>query len=91
MGSATQSAPIYSVALSWQPTPKLSFGIASSKSVGAPTNILSNVEFSTAKSVTATYVFSPKTSLQLGVSQTMSSGGTTSNSALPSIAGGGRD
>ena len=89
MGSATQSAPIYSVALSWQPTPKLSFGIASSESVGAPTNILSNVEFSTAKSVTATYAFSPKTSLQLGISQTMSSGGTTSNSALPSIASGG--
>ena len=86
MGSPIQSTPIYSVALNWQPTPKLSFGIASSQLVGAPTNILSNVELSTAKSVTATYVFSPKTSLQLGVSQTMSSAGGTSNGALPSIA-----
>ena len=89
MGSPTQSTPIYSVALNWQPTPKLSFGIASSQLVGAPTNILSNVELSTAKSVTATYVFSPKTSLQLGISQTMSSGGGTSNGALPSIASNG--
>jgi hypothetical protein len=85
-GSPTQSTPIYSVALNWQPTPKLSFGIASSKLAGAPTNILSNFELETAQSVTATYGFSPKTSLQLGISQTMSSGGITSNGALPSIA-----
>ena len=86
MGSPTQSTPIYSVALNWQPTPKLSFGIASSESVGAPTNILSNVELETAKSVTATYVFSAKTSLELGISQALYSGGIASNGALPSIA-----
>jgi hypothetical protein len=86
MVSPAQSTPIYSASLLWQVAPKLSFGIATSRSVGAPTSTLSNLELETAQSVTATYAFSPKTSLQLGVSRTMSSGGITSNGAVPSIA-----
>jgi hypothetical protein len=71
-----QTIPIYSASLSWQATPKLSFGLASSRTAGAPTSVVANAQTSEAQSFTASYSFSPKISLTAGiaVSQSESAG-----------------
>jgi hypothetical protein len=83
--STTQDVPIYLASLLWQPTPKLSFGVSSSKSVGAPTSILSNAEITTTQSATTSYLFSPKISLQLGVAYSTGSAGAVTTLAQPSV------
>jgi len=85
VASTTQDVPIYLASLLWQPTPKLSFGVSSSKSVGAPTSILSNAQITTTQSATTSYLFSPKISLQLGVAYSTGSAGAVSTLALPSV------
>ena len=83
--STTETVPIYLASLLWQPTPKLSFGVSSSRSVGAPTSTLSNAEITTTQSATTSYLFSPKISLQLGVAYSKISTGAESTLALPSV------
>ena len=66
-GAADLSVPIYSASLLWQATPKLSFGLASGRTAGAPTNVIANAQTSETQSLTASYQFSPKISLATGI------------------------
>lgn len=65
-----QSSPIYSVSMTWQATPKLSFSIAGSQSVGAPANVLSNFQFTKTLNGTLNYQATPRIGMQAGIART---------------------
>ena len=67
--------PVYSISVLWQASPKVSFGAASGRSVGAPTSVIANAQISDTQSVSVQYSFSPKISVQAGVGRSESSGG----------------
>jgi len=69
--SSTQRVPFYSASALWTATPKLTFGAAMGRSVGAPTSLLANAQISDTRSVTVNYLFSPKLSFQLGLAQSV--------------------
>ena len=78
VSTSTQSVPVYSASLLWNATPKLSFGLAMGRSVGSPTSVIANAEISDSRSLTVSYLFSPKLSFQAGLAQSdsnASSGG----------------
>jgi hypothetical protein len=75
-GSAVQWAPFYSAILRWQWSPKLSLGLTSARSVGAPTSVLANAQISDTQNVVVNYQLTPKISLQTGVTYSASSAST---------------
>ncbi len=75
-GSAVQWAPFYSAILRWQWSPKLSLGLTSARSVGAPTSVLANAQISDTQNVVINYQLTPKISLQTGVTYSASSAST---------------
>ena len=76
--TVTQSVPVYSAALTWQPTPKLSLAAASSRAVGAPSSTLSNAETTNTQNATISYILSPKISAQAGIAKATTTGGVSS-------------
>jgi hypothetical protein len=86
--STTQSSPVYSAALTWQPTPKFSLGLSSARSVGAPSSTLSNAETTTTQSATANFQFSAKISLQAGIAESTIVAGSSAGPAIAGIGSG---
>jgi hypothetical protein len=86
--NTTGSSPSYSVGLTWQPFPKLSFSIADSLSVGAPTSVQASLQVTQSASVGAVYQLSPKITLSAGAARSNSSGASASTAGFSTTAPG---
>ena len=88
-GAADLSVPIYSASLLWQATPKLSFGLATGRTAGAPTSVVANAQTSETQSLTTSYQLTPKISLAAGIAygQSAASGPISLGSNQPATLG----
>ena len=75
--------PVYSLAATWEATPKLGLTAGASKTVSPPTSLLANLQVTESASLGLTYSLTPKVFMAAGVAASRSSGGFTA--ATPNL------
>ena len=85
-GSGDSVEPVYSFQINYRPTRKIGATLAISKSVGAPQDVIADVQSSEVQSASVSYTFSPKININAAVSRSTTTNPTLST--LPTLAGG---